>query len=362
MRARDREIVSGSHVKRILENAVNYNVALSTARERMTAYSAGLTPENDERLKKSRCSDLMERLLDESLKKASYNLRDAMGYFFNRCRGSGENIQPLNSKNVRFVNHVFREFRLNASKKALSLFDLDKSNKNDRTDLVPGWKNALGGDASYYIPYIEPLIRENERAEYPMDLLLFLALMRQESNFNPLDVSQVGAAGLTQIMPKTAMDLGMKNIFMPSYFEEAGTLMARERQLRRKAVSLIRRIGAESSLKLAKRARDMMQESIVCKRKRIKFFARYRRELVKEGKDERLIPEKAIRYGFKYFSRMMQIQQGDVSLALACYNAGPHRVKQFNGIPPYRETVTFRNRVLKYYRDYLRRIKRLRAD
>ena len=51
----------------------------------------------------------------------------------------------------------------------------------------------------------------------------------------------------------------------------------------------------------------------------------------------------------------MKAQKGDMSLALASYNAGPHRVKQYNGIPPYRETVHFRNLVLKYYRDYLRK-------
>ena len=49
----------------------------------------------------------------------------------------------------------------------------------------------------------------------------------------------------------------------------------------------------------------------------------------------------------------MKAQNGDISLALASYNAGPHRVKQYNGIPPYKETVSFRNMVLKYYREYL---------
>ena len=52
----------------------------------------------------------------------------------------------------------------------------------------------------------------------------------------------------------------------------------------------------------------------------------------------------------------MKDQNGDISLALASYNAGPHRVREFKGIPPFKETVRFRNRVLKYYKDYLSKV------
>ena len=41
-----------------------------------------------------------------------------------------------------------------------------------------------------------------------------------------------------------------------------------------------------------------------------------------------------------------------MSLALASYNAGPNAVKKYNGIPPYPETVLFRNRVLQFYGEY----------
>jgi soluble lytic murein transglycosylase-like protein len=77
--------------------------------------------------------------------------------------------------------------------------------------------------------------------------------------------------------------------------------------------------------------------------------------LVEDRTDERLEPAKAIEYGLNYFAELMKMQQGDISLALASYNAGPHRVEEHGGIPPYEETVGFRNGILKYYREYISR-------
>ena len=58
----------------------------------------------------------------------------------------------------------------------------------------------------------------------------------------------------------------------------------------------------------------------------------------------------------------MKEHGGDVSLALAAYNAGSGKVKEYRGIPPFGETVRFRNRVLEYYRDYLKRLRASQAS
>ena len=45
---------------------------------------------------------------------------------------------------------------------------------------------------------------------YQIDRLLMTALVRQESNFNPVVTSRAGARGLTQLMPGTARLLGLR--------------------------------------------------------------------------------------------------------------------------------------------------------
>jgi soluble lytic murein transglycosylase-like protein len=45
---------------------------------------------------------------------------------------------------------------------------------------------------------------------YVIDRLLMTALVRQESNFNPVVISRSGARGLTQLMPGTARLLGLR--------------------------------------------------------------------------------------------------------------------------------------------------------
>ncbi|MBW1736132.1 MAG: transglycosylase SLT domain-containing protein [Deltaproteobacteria bacterium] len=362
MSTHEKERLPDEHVKKIGKLAVYHNELIRSAKKNLMDYRAKLNENNDDRLNKGICSELLERLLEESLTTASYNLRDGLGYFYNLCQNLNINDAPLNSINVRFVNYVFHEFTKKVSAKDMSMFDLDRTHKSDRAILPTGWNYALGRAGSQYIAFVRPLHEEQNKSAYPVNLLLFFALMRQESNFNPHAVSRVGAAGLTQIMPSTAKGLGMKNIFMPAYFKEAGSFMGRERNLRGKAIGLISKINEKNMIEYAKRARSLMQKSLDFKRKRIKLYARYKRDLLKGRTDDRLNPQKAIEHGFRLFARLMQKQNGDISLALASYNAGPHRVKQYKGIPPYDETVGFRNSVLRYYREYMRKLEKFNVS
>lgn len=50
--------------------------------------------------------------------------------------------------------------------------------------------------------------------------------------------------------------------------------------------------------------------------------------------------------GTKYLSEQLKTFNGDISLALAAYNAGPNAVKKYGGIPPYSETQNYVKNIL----------------
>jgi len=52
--------------------------------------------------------------------------------------------------------------------------------------------------------------------------------------------------------------------------------------------------------------------------------------------------------GSRYLRKMLDSFGGDVKLALAAYNAGPGTVRKFSGNVPYRETIQYVNRVLRF--------------
>ena len=63
-------------------------------------------------------------------------------------------------------------------------------------------------------------------------------------------------------------------------------------------------------------------------------------------------PKDNVEGGVKYLRFLLDTFHGDVSLALAAYNAGLSKVAKYGGIPPYAETRTYVNRVLSYMQSY----------
>lgn len=124
----------------------------------------------------------------------------------------------------------------------------------------PGRKEDPVGAANAN-PAIAGLVRRIAREE-GIDENQFLALVYQESRFNPCATSSAGAIGLAQLMPDTAGDLGVDPYNI----------------------------------------------------------------------------EQNLRGGARYYKQQLRRYNGNVSLALAAYNAGHGNVQKYGGIPPFKET------------------------
>jgi soluble lytic murein transglycosylase-like protein len=63
-------------------------------------------------------------------------------------------------------------------------------------------------------------------------------------------------------------------------------------------------------------------------------------------------PEHNINGGVLYFKRLLNEFQGNVKLALAAYNAGSRKVKEYQGVPPFKTTQLYIKKVFEYYQHY----------
>jgi len=128
---------------------------------------------------------------------------------------------------------------------------------------------------SMTVPYSDSI--RAAAADNGLEAELVTAVIAAESNFDPRAMSKRGARGLMQLMPATATELGVRDVWDP---------------------------------------------------------------------------DQNIRGGTEHLARLMGKYGGDVSLALAAYNAGEGTVDRHGGVPPFKETQQYVQRVLGYYRSY----------
>ena len=62
-------------------------------------------------------------------------------------------------------------------------------------------------------------------------------------------------------------------------------------------------------------------------------------------------PEQNIMGGAKYISQLLKKYNGNLSYALAAYNAGSGNVDKYGGIPPFSETQNYVTKILKYLQE-----------
>ncbi|HYA87710.1 MAG TPA: transglycosylase SLT domain-containing protein [Nitrospirota bacterium] len=127
---------------------------------------------------------------------------------------------------------------------------------------------SLDAPAAYYDAI------NNACSRHGVDPALVHAIVKVESDFNPYALSRKGAMGLMQLMPQTAIDLNVQNIFNP-------------------------------------------HENV-------------------DG-------------GVRYLRYLIDQYEGNLTLALAAYNAGETAVKKWGTVPPFPETRSYVQRIMKLY-------------
>lgn len=69
----------------------------------------------------------------------------------------------------------------------------------------------------------------------------------------------------------------------------------------------------------------------------------------KLGVKDSFDPQANVDGGTRYLRELLARYDNDLAKALAAYNAGPQRVDQYHGVPPYRETRAYVSRIIREY-------------
>ena len=147
------------------------------------------------------------------------------------------------------------------------------------------------------IKYLDLVIKNAKEQKFDVELVL--AIIKKESNFNPKAKSKAGAMGLMQLLPDTAKWLGLKDtskLYNPDV--------------------------------------------------NIKYGIKYLRWLFNYFKNS--IPAELLKE---------DIKKSEILKVIAAYNAGPGNVKKYdkppyNGIPPFKETINYVEKVSLYFIDF----------
>ncbi|MFH1455929.1 MAG: transglycosylase SLT domain-containing protein [archaeon] len=223
------------------------------------------------------------------------------------------------------------------------------------------WKNLVitHPESEPYLDYIEQSCNKYQDI-YPVDPILILNLLEQESHFDPNAVSYMGAAGIAQFMPSTAKyEYGLK-IYEPKYYNEWLKAFRMKRKYKNLAQSSLMFDGPnEEDMKID----DWVNYVQTYKHGQyVELYNKYSdqerelRDLYKndllehKDEDERFNPEIEIDVCVYYIAKSMKTRDGDIREALSSYNAGMHNVKIYDGIPPYKETVLYQNRIYNGYK------------
>ena len=183
-------------------------------------------------------SDMVGELLSEATTASNAKMSSLLGlssssnlsnYFAGLTNGqqlgnmtaSTEGLQSLLYKGQNAVYVPSSVYKASSSSVHSSGTKLDSHVSDDVIGSI-AYEKSLAGAKQY------ATIIKKASSTYDIPEKLIAAVMKQESNFNPKVVSQAGAQGLMQLMPKTAQYLGVSDAFDPEQNIMAGAKYLRQ--------------------------------------------------------------------------------------------------------------------------------------
>jgi hypothetical protein len=257
----------------------------------------------------------------------------------------------------------------------------------------PGMTMSIWDRNPRDIPYLEEHVAEliatvfagvkDNLAVQPVDPLLIVSLLYNESRFSPLAMSPTGALGMAQFMPETALSYGLSPVARMATWENFRETQRRERAARAaNQRAFLDRYGiasfsAATVISAALATKDLQvlaayQELVDAERREQAVLEDYLNELRNDlerydffGDGRAALVSMDARIGYAavaaavvYIARRFAENSGMATSAIAAYNAGPASVLERNprsvlykygNLPAYPETVLYLQRVMVVY-------------
>ena len=157
----------------------------------------------------------IQNYINSSGQAQAYNRMNEINNYIN----SFYPVQNTKNEQLSAFKQVLAESKNNVRKE--SVFEIDPppniAAKSINFGSLTGIKSAISKSKEAILGYIKDACKK-----YGVDEKLIRAIVKQESGFNPNAISKAGAMGLMQLMPSTAMALGVKDAMNPRENIEGG--------------------------------------------------------------------------------------------------------------------------------------------
>lgn len=203
-------------------------------------------------------------------------------------------------------------------------------------------------------PFISMVEKEIEKHKdiFYLDPVVVLGLMQAESGFDPYAVSVAGAAGLMQLIPETAQEMGLK--VYEGNLDIYYNLKKARKNMIKSFNSGIRAVRQQNY----KRSTELFKQYNLHARKANSLSQEYKKTLLEnKDLDERLNPEKNTWAGIKYLAILANINMETPDIAnlrniIAAYNfRGENAAKEWT-LPTAREPIRHLNKVSEFRREF----------